>query len=178
MRRGRASPAAAGRSGTFIPGKAGNVNESPAGHPGFAGNANLLLGYPGGRLAVGAAALPTDPCHSLRQSTRYNVTFSASRKFLLYLGFSSPHKGSLPLWRPRLFCHRQRSDRSLQRVTFIYETTKRRIPNQGIRFLLEIISSTRQSVVRFPEQFADVRFAEHGCRSDKPELPKSYRQCR
>jgi len=33
-----------------------------------------------------------DRGHSLRQSTRYNVTFPASRKFHPYLGFSSPHK--------------------------------------------------------------------------------------
>ena len=31
-------------------------------------------------------------CHSLRQSTSHNVTFSASGKFHLCLGFSSPHK--------------------------------------------------------------------------------------
>ena len=33
-----------------------------------------------------------DRCHSLRQSTSYNAPFSASEKFRLYLGFSSPHK--------------------------------------------------------------------------------------
>ena len=33
-----------------------------------------------------------DRCHSLRQSTSHNVTFSASGKFQLCLGFSSPHK--------------------------------------------------------------------------------------
>ena len=33
-----------------------------------------------------------DRCHSLRQSASYNAPFSASGKFRLYLGFSSPHK--------------------------------------------------------------------------------------
>ena len=33
-----------------------------------------------------------DRGHSLRQSTSHNVTFSASGKFQLCLGFSSPHK--------------------------------------------------------------------------------------
>ena len=55
---------------------------------------------PGSFLADGAAASPADRGHSLRQSTRYNVTFSASGKFQLYLGFSSPHKGRSPLRGP------------------------------------------------------------------------------
>ena len=36
-----------------------------------------------------------------RRSTRYNAAFSASRKFHLYLGFSSPHKDHSSLWGPR-----------------------------------------------------------------------------
>ena len=37
---------------------------------------------------------------TIRQSTRCKATFSASGKFRLHLGFSSPHKGCSPLWGP------------------------------------------------------------------------------
>ncbi len=38
-----------------------------------------------------------------RPSTRHNVSFSASRKFHLCLGFSSPRKGEWPLRGPRFW---------------------------------------------------------------------------
>ena len=49
-------------------------------------------------------------CHSLRQSTSHNVTFSASGKFHLCLGFSSPHKAGFA--GPQIVRHRRRSPHS------------------------------------------------------------------
>ena len=71
----------------------------------------IPVAVPGALLADGAAASLTDRGHSLRQSTRYNVTFPASRKFHPYLGFSSPHKGLRLCGVPVLLRHRRRSHR-------------------------------------------------------------------
>ena len=76
--------------------------------------AGVLLRCPAETAPDEAGLFLADRCHSLRQSTSYKAPFSASGKFRLYLGFSSPHKAGFA-GTPFLIRHRRRSGRSPRR---------------------------------------------------------------